>query len=157
MAVIGLFFFSVGGTVQTASGQQTVKTNFELLLMTNAGNRIRESYAFFVKQAVAPLGIDVEILAKPFGQFVGDLLHISTGQPFDLAIIGFSGGGPTPGFKWKFHSVETSFGIDMYQLNNPAWKIQQQNDIGVSTDTVDKLVDDIEFELDPLVRKGLID
>ena len=91
---IAIFFFSVNGYVnQVAAQESQLEENFELLLMTNAGNRIRESYAFFIKQAVAPLGIDVEVLAKPFGQFVGDLLHISTGQPFDLAIVGFAGGG----------------------------------------------------------------
>lgn len=150
---IAIFFLSVNGHVTQISAQETsLEENFELLLMTNAGNRIRESYAFFIKQAVAPLGIDVEILAKPFGQFVGDLLHLSTGQPFDLAIVGFAGGGPVPDFMWKFHSTRTSFGQLMYQLNNADWQEFMESDIGVSTAEVDALLESIDFELDPLVR-----
>jgi len=150
---IAIFVLSVNGHVTQISAQENqLEENFELLLMTNAGNRIRESYAFFIKQAVAPLGIDVEILAKPFGQFVGDLLHLSTGQPFDLAIIGFAGGGPVPDFMWKFHSTRTSFGQSMYQLNNPDWQEFMESDIGVSTAEVDALLEEIDFELDALTR-----
>jgi hypothetical protein len=155
LAIVGVFFLSIGGAVQTQASvmpDASIEKNFSLLLMTNAGNRIRESYAFFIKQSVAPLGIDVEILAKPFGQFVGDLLHVSSGQPFDLAIIGFSGGGPTPGFMWKFHSTQTSFGQDMYQLNDPAWQSNMISDLGISTAEVDALLESIDFELDPLTR-----
>jgi hypothetical protein len=151
---IAIFALSVNGYVSQVSAQSsTLEENFELLLMTNAGNRIRESYAFYIKQAVAPLGIDVEVLAKPFGQFVGDLLHISTGQPFDLAIVGFAGGGPVPDFMWKFHSTRTSFGQLMYQLNNPDWQEFMEADIGVSTAEVDALLEDIDFELDALTRR----
>jgi len=151
---IAIFFLSVNGYVsQVAAQESQLEENFELLLMTNAGNRIRESYAFFIKQAVAPLGIDVEVLAKPFGQFVGDLLHISTGQPFDLAIVGFAGGGPVPDFMWKFHSTRTSFGQLMYQLNNPDWQEFMEADIGVSTAEVDALLEEIDFELDPIIRR----
>jgi len=156
MITIVIFLFSTIATsnMMAATAQNSqIETNFDLLLMTNAGNRIRESYAFFIKQAVAPLGINVQILAKPFGQFVGDLLHLSTGQPFDLAIIGFSGGGPTPSFMWKFHSTDTSFGQLMYQLNNPTWQAWQQQDTGVTTSQVDKLLESIDFELNPIVRQ----
>jgi len=155
-AIIGIFLLSSSGHVASVAAQDDVETNFQLLLMTNAGNRIRESYAFFIKQAVAPLGIDVQVLAKPFGQFVGDLLHLSTGQPFDLAIIGFSGGGPYPDFMWKFHSTQTSFGQLMYQLDNKNWQDFQAQDIGVTTAEVDHMLEQIDFELNPLVRRDKI-
>lgn len=155
-AVIAVFVLSINGTVQNVAADE-LETNFEVWFYTQAGSRVTESYALYIKQALAPLGIDVKVVAKPFGQFVGDLLHLTTGHPFDLAQIRFGGGGPTPGFMWKFHSTLTSFGADMYQLNNPDFQAWQTIDTGVTTEEVDTLLEDIEFELDLIQRQALLD
>ena len=41
----------------------------------------------------------------------------------------------------------------MYQLNNPDWQEFMEADIGVSTAEVDALLEDIDFELDPIIRR----
>jgi ABC-type transport system substrate-binding protein len=136
---------------------EDIQTNFDAWFFTQAGSRITEAYALYIKQALAPLGINVKVVAKPFGQFVGDLLHYTTGHPFDLAQIRFSGGSLTPSFKWAYHSSDTSFGIDMYQLDNPDFQAFQAVDAGVQTAEVDALIDAIEYELDLPTRKALVD
>jgi hypothetical protein len=156
VAVIAVFILSINGTVTTVQAD-TFEANFEVWFYTQAGSRITESYALYIKQALAPLGIDVKVVAKPFGQFVGDLLHLTTGHPFDLAQIRFAGGGPTPGFMWKFHSTLTSFGADMYQLNNPEFQDWQTIDTGVTTEEVDTLLENLEFELDLVQRQAYLD
>ena len=157
IALMAVFVLSINGQVATVSGQdQFIETNFELWYYTQAGSRTTESYALYIKQAVAPLGIEVKIIAKPWGQFVGDLLHYTTGHPFDMTHIRFTGGGPTPGFMWSYHSTRTSFGQSMYQLHYPEFQEWQAEDAGVTTEEVDTLLEDIEFELNLAVRLDLV-
>lgn len=157
IALMAVFVLSINGQVATVSGQdQFIETNFEIWYYTQAGSRTTESYALYIKQAVAPLGIDVKIIAKPWGQFVGDLLHYTTGHPFDMTHIRFVGGGPTPGFMWSYHSTKTSFGQSMYQLHYPEFQEWQAEDAGVTTEEVDALLEAIEFELNLAVRKDLV-
>jgi ABC-type transport system substrate-binding protein len=157
IALMAVFVLSINGQVATVSGQnQFIETNFELWYYTQAGSRMTESYALYIKQALAPLGIEVKIIAKPWGQFVGDLLHYTTGHPFDLTHIRFTGGGPTPGFMWSYHSTRTSFGQSMYQLHYPEFQEWQAEDAGVTTEEVDTLLEDIEFELNLAVRLDLV-
>ncbi len=157
IGIVLVFILSINGQVQTVSGQsQFIETNFELWYYTEAGSRTTESYALYIKQALAPLGIDVKIVAKPFGQFVGDLLHYTTGHPFDLTHIRFVGGGPTPGFMWQYHSTRTSFGQSMYQLHYPELQEWFAEDSGVTIEEVDTLLEDIEFELNLNIRKELV-
>jgi hypothetical protein len=152
-----VFITSINGQVSTLSAQdQFIETNFDIWYYTQAGSRTTESYALYTKQALAPLGIEVKIIAKPWGQFVGDLLHKTTGHPFDITHIRFTGGAPTPGFMWKFHSTKTSFGQTMYQLDSIDFQEWQEMDAGVTTQEVDQMLEKIEYERDLAIRKELI-
>jgi hypothetical protein len=147
-AVILVFAASVVAQSNLAvADTQFVETNFELFYYTNSGSRTTESYALYVKQALAPLGIDVKIFAKPWGQFVGDLLHSTAGQPFDIAHVRFSGGSPTPAFDWHYGS-SSFFGSAMLQLDNEDWQANQEADIGKTAAEIDDMIFDIDFELD---------
>jgi ABC-type transport system substrate-binding protein len=155
-----LIVFSFGLSVTMAPQHvksQDIQTNFQAWFFTQAGSRITEAYALYLKQALAPLGIDVKVVAKPFGQFVGDLQHYTTGHPFDLAQIRFANGGPIPAFMWAYHSTDTSFGQSFYQLNDPDWQAWQEVDTGVKTADVDALLEAIEFEVDIAKRQALVD
>jgi hypothetical protein len=156
LLIVISFGFSLVTAPQSVESQE-IQTNFDAWFFTQAGSRVTEAYALYIKQALAPLGIDVKVVAKPFGQFVGDLQHYTTGHPFDLAQIRFSGGGPTPGFMWAYHSTLTSFGQSFYQLNDPDWQAWQEVDSGVRTTDVDALLESIEFELDLVKRQELVD
>ncbi len=157
IALMAVFVLSINGQVATVSGQdQFIETNFDVWFYTQAGSRTTESYALYIKQALAPLGINVKIVAKPWGQFVGDLLHYTTGHPFDMCQIRFSGGAPTPSFMALYHSTQTSFGADMYQLNDPDWQEWMAVDSGVTTEEVDALLESIQFELNLVTRKALV-
>jgi hypothetical protein len=152
-AVIGIFMLSVQGHVSTQA-QVSVTTNFELSLFTQSGSRIRESYALYVKQALVPLGIDVTVIAKPFGQFVGDLLHLSTGTPWDLSIVSFTGG-QIPSFE-GIYNTESFFGDLFYQLTDPDVQAFFLSDTGIDlVEDVDSLILGAEFTLDAIERYEL--
>jgi hypothetical protein len=154
--VIGIFLLSSTGQVSTISAQVDFETNFELSLFTQSGSRIRESYALYVKQALVPLGIDVTVIAKPFGQFVGDLLHLSTGTTWDLAIVSFTGG-QLPDFE-GIYNTESFFGDLFYQLTNPDVQEFFLSDTGLNLTTdVDPLILGAVFTLDPIERWTLTD
>lgn len=154
--VIGIFFLSVNGHVGTVAAQNEVQENFSLSLFTNSGNRLRESYALYIKQAVVPLGINIDVIAKPFGQFVGDLLHLSTGEPWDLAIVGFTGG-LMPDFQ-GIYDTDSFFGCLFYQLCEPEVQEWFLSDTGLNlTEDVDPLILDAVFTLDPIERWDLTD
>jgi hypothetical protein len=78
MLLIGLFVLSSHGNVKVTAQESFVEENFSLWLYTQAGSPTREGMSFYLKQAVAPLGIKIKVVAKPFGQFVGDLMHTSS-------------------------------------------------------------------------------
>jgi ABC-type transport system substrate-binding protein len=121
--VMGVFALSaIGNAAQFShtSGQAVVE-NFSLVVETNVGNRRRESFALYLRQALAPLGIDVEVLGKPFNQFVGDLLHF-TDTEWDIAIVGFVGGSPfAPSYVDLYSCRGGFFGVLTYQLCDDVW------------------------------------
>ncbi|MCY3414255.1 MAG: hypothetical protein INQ03_21600 [Candidatus Heimdallarchaeota archaeon] len=146
IALIAIFLLAA--TAQVSQAQSSyIQTNFELYYYTEAGSRNTESVALFVKQSLAPLGIDVRIFAKPFGQFVGDLLHVSSGRPFDLAHVRFGGGTPTPDFGWHYAS-DQYFGYYMLQLADADWQAWQLEDIGYTQEEIDDMIYDIDYEMD---------
>lgn len=155
LLVIGIFFLSAVGTAPPAIGQgDFIKPNFDLWFYTNVGNTRREAFGFYLKQAVAPLGINLKVIAKPWNQFVGDLLHFTTSTPYDIALVGFSGGSPNFDIGWRYHSecAKTSYGCLTYQLDNTEWQDWQFTDTQVRSVDVDALMDELDFSVDPIVK-----
>ncbi|MCE7733858.1 MAG: hypothetical protein GPJ54_03200 [Candidatus Heimdallarchaeota archaeon] len=139
-------------------GSNYVTTNFELSFFLPSGSRRDESYGLYIKQALAPLGIEVKIFAKPWGQFVGDLLRgVSTGKTFDMATVGFSGGGLTPDVAWLYSS-EGYWGGNIMQLADPSFQAFQLQDTGLNqTKDIDPLIKAIDYELNPIARYELME
>lgn len=130
-----------------------VETNFELDFYIPSGSRRDESYALYIKQAVAPLGIDVDIFAKPWGQFVGELYGY-TGQSYDLMTVGFTGGPATPRFRWLYHS-DNQWAQIANHLNTPGFADWQLQDTGVNQTVLNQQLTDIDLEWDMPTRKQL--
>ncbi|MCE7733860.1 MAG: hypothetical protein GPJ54_03210 [Candidatus Heimdallarchaeota archaeon] len=135
-----------------------VHTNFELAFFLTSGNRRDESYGLYIKQALAPLGIDVNIFAKPLGQFVGDLVHLtSTGKTWDLSTFGFISDKPTPDLSWVYHS-EGFGGSKIMQLGDPNFQAWQLLETGLNQTTdIDPLIKAIDSELDLTRRYELLE
>jgi hypothetical protein len=148
ISLLAIFLFSTSGQTAVMGQSQAIETNFELYYYTSSGSRITESYALYIKQALAPLGIDVVIFAKPFGQFVGDLLHSSSGRPFDIAHVRFVGGGATPEFAWHYASDQYYYGGAMLQLQDPDWQAWQLEDVGLNNTDIDNMIYNIDFDMD---------
>ncbi len=163
VVLIGAFVLSSFGNVAliAPTSGQTV-TNFELIVETNTGNRRRESFALYLKQALAPLGIDVTIIGKPFSQFVGDLLHF-TGATWDISIVGFVGGSPfAPSFVDLYACDGGFFGVLTYQVCEDSWNealIQSSTAQGnpLNQSMVDDLLWDMEQEFNIPARKQMTD
>ncbi len=155
--LIFLILFVSNGNIMAVSAEYIpIEMNFEVWLYVQAGSRNLESYALYTKQALVPLGIEVKIFAKTNGQFVGDLLHTSTGHPFDIIFSSFSDNSPVPSFITQYHSDPSTFGDKIYQLNTPEFQEWQVNDTMITTKYVDALLEEIEFEMDLENRKDLI-
>ncbi|MHA2172006.1 MAG: ABC transporter substrate-binding protein, partial [Candidatus Kariarchaeaceae archaeon] len=137
------------------------------------------------KQAVAPLGIKIKVVAKPFGQFVGDLMHTSSAIPFDLGFVSFTSIGPIPEFGETYSSKDpVGFGCLSYQLcksdvlgSDKDFQNWQFQDVGFNNthggtvlapwlgdkdgdgevDGVDALIDEIDFTLNVTRKQELLD
>ncbi|MCY3412200.1 MAG: hypothetical protein INQ03_11255 [Candidatus Heimdallarchaeota archaeon] len=147
--------------LQVAKGYEIIETNFELYYYTESGIRETESYALYIKQALAPLGIEVRIFAKPWGQFVSELPHTTTGRPFDLAHVRYSdqilmqsridhaklSSNSIPEFSWQYASNHY-FGSKVLQLGDPDWQLWQEEDIGYTTEEIDEMISDFDSESD---------
>ncbi|MCE7737219.1 MAG: hypothetical protein GPJ54_20190 [Candidatus Heimdallarchaeota archaeon] len=159
LAIIFVFVLSVSANSNLVVAQTNfVTTNFELSFFLPSGSRRDESYGLYIKQALAPLGIDVKIFAKPWGQFVGDLLRgVSTGKPFDMATVGFRGGGLTPDIGWLYSSEGYWGGIIM-QLADPTFQAYQLAETGLNQTTdIDTLIASVDFELNLTRRYELLE
>ncbi len=151
--IMGAFFLSSFGNASIYS--QTVAqgvVNFEMVVETNVGNRRRESFAYYLQQALAPLGIDVKVVGKPFSQFVGDLLFVSP-KPYGIGIVGFVGGSViAPDFYDLYHS-QGFFGDLLYQLASDEWQSWLPNDPGsggITQREVDNLIGNMTNSFDLL-------
>ncbi len=131
--------------------------NFSIDFYYQAGSPNQQTQGLYIKEALKPLGINVELHPIPWGSFVGKLLHYNEYDDFDLATVRFSGEKPVPDFMWQYHSTQTSFGQSLYQLHYPEFQDWQLEDVGVATADVDQLLEDIEFEQNLNIRKSLID
>lgn len=153
IAVIAVFGLSMVAEPTLVSGAEFVETNFKLDFYIPSGSRRDESYALYIKQAVAPLGIDVKIFAKPWGQFVGELYGY-TGQSYDMMTVGFTGGPATPRFRWLYHS-ENQWAIIANHLNAPGFAEWQLQDTGVNQTELDQQLTDIDLEFNMTKRQEL--
>jgi hypothetical protein len=154
--VMGVFVLSALGNSAMYSNTtaQAIVTNFDLVVETNVGNRRRESFALYLRQALTPLGIDVEVLGKPFNQFVGDLLRF-TANVWDISIVGFVGGSPyAPDFT-DLYACGGFFGTLTYALCDPFWQenfetrqAARESPLAQTQDDVDALVIAIQRNLD---------
>ncbi|MCE7733859.1 MAG: hypothetical protein GPJ54_03205 [Candidatus Heimdallarchaeota archaeon] len=135
-----------------------VTTNFELSFLIRSGSRIDESYALYIKQALAPLSIDVKIWAKPWGQFVGDLKNSTlNGKPFDLTTTGFNNRGKIPELSWLYHS-DGYWGDRLMHFDDPAFQAWQLAEIGLNqTSDIYPLVKSIDYELNLTRRYEMLE
>jgi len=67
---------------------------FTLVFKTNGGG-VRPDYGNFLRQHLARIGIDVDVVILDWPTFVGELLSY---RDFDICYIGLSGGGTDPDF-----------------------------------------------------------
>ncbi len=156
--IIGTFVLSTfGNAALFAETSGAIVTNFTIKVETNVGNRRRQSFAYYLVKALAPLGINVEVVGKQWGSFVGDLLGDVGSKKYDIAIVGFSGGSVIAP---DFVSLYTSggfFGANTYQLGTKAWQDWLPQDPGNTANLtqakVDKLLNDMKKNLDLPSRK----
>jgi hypothetical protein len=131
--------------------------NFSIDFYYRSGSSTEQTKAMYIREALKPLGINVELYPLPWGSFIGKLLHYTEYNDFDMATVRFSGTQPTPSFMWAYHTTQTSFGQDTYELHLPEWQEWQLVDVGVDHNNVDQLLEDIDNELDLNTKKSLID
>ncbi|HUT82711.1 MAG TPA: ABC transporter substrate-binding protein [Candidatus Bathyarchaeia archaeon] len=78
---------------------QPLETNgidplFTLVFKTNGGGQ-RPDYGNMLKQYLARIGIDVNVIIQDWPTFIGELIAF---RDFDICYVGFSGGGADPDF-----------------------------------------------------------
>ncbi len=156
-----LFIILVLGFATQSIINANIKTdqteNFDLYYYL-ADSNTSIQYGLYVQEALKPLGINVIIIAKQFGQFVGDLLHTNDGRPFDLAHVRYSGDGyATPDIGWRYASYNFYFGHAMYQLDDPTWQAWQVQDTGIYQDDIDTMIDEIDYDLNLTSRYNKLD
>ncbi|MCY3412684.1 MAG: hypothetical protein INQ03_13685 [Candidatus Heimdallarchaeota archaeon] len=149
-----IIFIVLVALIPTTSQSTYIETNFELYYYCAAGERTTESYALYIKQALAPLGIDVRIYAKPFGQFVADLVHQSTGRPFDLIhsrihnyiepSTMFDFASPIPNLVANRYLSDSFYGSQVLQLDDKEWSDWQNYDVGYRQEEINSYIRDID-------------
>jgi len=99
-----------------------------LVLITNAGNKVREDLGALVQDQLGQIGFKIDFQAIDFGTLVERLL----GQTYDMVIIGWTGLGSDPNddafWRSDFDTPESGFNFVSYQ--NP--KIDELLKAGVS-------------------------
>ena len=127
----------VGGVRQNAAGERLV---FEF--GTTAGNRIRETVQQVLQAQWRRAGIEVRIKNEPARVFFGETIRQ---RRFQLAMYAWiSAPQSVPRTTLHSESIPTA-------ANNWAG----QNQPGIRSDEMDKLIDAIERELDPAKRQGM--
>jgi len=129
----------------------------KLSIITNSGNKVRESIAFLVKQELSDIGVDVELNFVPWPTEINQYLknkvpdsdqslEFNNGpdavgeKPWDMCIIGFGTDVNSPSGSSVFYSSDG--GLNMFGYSNPR---------------VDELFKKIKSKeaLDPEVRRGI--
>ena len=98
--------------VRTKNGRR-----LELTLYTNAGNAVRESMAQLIKEQLAEVGIQVEVMAVEWNSF----LDVLFGQTFDMVLISWSnlGVNPDDAHLWSAKEDVPNQGANFVSYYNP--------------------------------------
>ncbi|MCY3414732.1 MAG: hypothetical protein INQ03_23990 [Candidatus Heimdallarchaeota archaeon] len=116
-----------------------IEINFQLRYLLESGNRQSESYALYLKQALAPLGIDVKIESYDHNEFVDELIHPSS-LAFDITILSYdsdklsSQGDMTKLISdnlGSYYSSDQYWGRNINHLDDPEWQTWQLQDTGL--------------------------
>ncbi|MFW9922688.1 MAG: ABC transporter substrate-binding protein [Candidatus Thorarchaeota archaeon] len=86
-------FVIISFAVQPAK-TDAIEPFFTLVAKTNGGG-VRPDYLNFLKQQVARIGINVDVIVQDWPTFVGELIAF---RDFDICYVGLSGGGADPDF-----------------------------------------------------------
>ncbi|NHJ48944.1 MAG: hypothetical protein FK733_14255, partial [Asgard group archaeon] len=104
----------VAGSVANQPGVEAAATTFFTLTYKAYASNPYPDYANFVKQHLARIGINVDIVIEDWGAFLDTLLGT---RDFDITNIGFGGGGADffglPGDAFRENSSLNCFGYDI--------------------------------------------
>jgi hypothetical protein len=159
-----LFVFSPIGLANTFKinndfQNQSVVVNFELVILINDGNYRRMEIAQYLRNALAPLGIDVEVLSVPFSTFTNYLLRLE--GHWDIAIVGFSGGSRiSPNFQERY-SCNGFYGNNMLELCHQDWHealIESSTSQGnpLTQSLIDEYIANMDFEFNTTKKKEMV-
>jgi ABC-type transport system substrate-binding protein len=90
--ILALFVVSAFATQPKAT--KAIDPFFTLVAKTNGGGT-RPDYLNFLRQHLARIGIDVNVIIQDWPTFVGELIAF---RDFDICYVGLSGGGADPDF-----------------------------------------------------------
>lgn len=89
----------------------------KLVLVTNAGNKVREDLGALVQDQLGQIGFNIDFQAIDFGTLVEQLL----GQTYDMVIIGWTGMGADPNDDvfWRTDFDTPGSGFNFVSYQNP--------------------------------------
>jgi len=89
----------------------------KLVLVTNAGNKVREDLGALVQDQLGQIGFNIDFQAIDFGTLVQQLL----GQTYDMVIIGWTGVGADPNDDvfWRTDFDTPGSGFNFVSYQNP--------------------------------------
>ncbi|MFN3978888.1 MAG: ABC transporter substrate-binding protein [Caldilinea sp.] len=89
----------------------------KLVLVTNAGNKVREDLGALVQDQLGQIGFNIDFQAIDFGTLVQQLL----GQTYDMVIIGWTGMGADPNDDvfWRSDFDTPGSGFNFVSYQNP--------------------------------------
>ncbi len=91
--ILALFVVSAFAT-QPKATKAAVDPFFTIVAKTNSGG-VRPDYLNFLRQHLARIGIDVNVIIQDWPTFVGELIAF---RDFDICYVGLTGGGADPDF-----------------------------------------------------------
>lgn len=128
----------------------------KLSIITNSGNKVRESISFLVKQELADIGVEIELKFLPWPTMLNQYLknkapgdkasgfnngtEAVSEKPWDMCVIGFGTNVKAPSGSSTFFASDG--GLNMFGYSNPE---------------VDELFKNVRSKeaLDPVVRKDM--
>lgn len=108
----------------------------KLVLVTNAGNKVREDLGALVQDQLGQIGFNIDFQAIDFGTLVEQLL----GQTYDMVIIGWTGVGSDPNDDvfWRTDFDTPGSGFNFVSYQNP--RIDELLQAGVTVPGCDPAV-----------------
>ncbi|MCY3412683.1 MAG: hypothetical protein INQ03_13680 [Candidatus Heimdallarchaeota archaeon] len=121
---------------------------YEFYIYVEQGSRQLESYALYIKQALAPLNIDVRIFGLPNNQLVGDVLGRGI-RDFDLILTRWDDTiksmhsphkfNPLPNNPADRYTSSSYYGSSVLKLNSTEFQAWQAEDIGYEQSEIDTM------------------